>query len=577
MKADFGGYLTRYDVLCTDNRVIRKGAFDNCNQKLPLMWQHSHDSPSEVLGHVIVEHRDDGLYGYGYFNETPAGMDAKQSVLHGDIDQMSICANRIRQQGNNVVSGNPFEVSLVLSGANPGAYIDTINVMHGDQVTPTGDVVIYSGERFDPEVGEPGEDVVHADGSKTIGDILRTLNPEQKEAVQGLLGMALSGGEDLEQSDDMEEYGMDFNAFDPTEQNGGFVLSHAQATEIVQDAVECGSLRDSILAHAADYGIENIELLFPEAKNLDSTPQWIKRETGWVSGVMNGVHKSPFSRIKNMFADITADEARAKGYVKGNRKKDEVFRLLTRSTTPKTIYKRQKFDRDDLIDATELNIVPWVKAEMRMMLEEEIARAIMIGDGRSVDDEDKIDEDHIRPILKEDPLYVHRILLPADFKNEDLVETVLRNRKEYKGSGNPKLYSHDEAILDALLIKDTTGRRIYNTEQELASAMRVSGIETIPLFEGVTVTVTPQEAAEAGVKAVGDKEYELIGIIVNLNDYTVGADRGGQVSMFDDFDIDYNQYKYLIETRISGALTRYKSAMIILREKATASAARFGD
>lgn len=584
MKPDFGGYVSKYGVRCTDGRIIDNKAFAHCDgKKVPMVWQHLHDDPGEVLGHVILKHLDDGLYGYGYFNETDAGKNAKALVSHGDIDKMSICANQIQSAGNLVKHGNVFEVSLVYSAANPGAFIDDVQIQHGNMLEDTGDVVIYSGECLttNPDLNlqhnDKTPDMQHADGGeKSIGDILRSMNmtPEQKEAVYGIVAMALGAGANAEMEHSEEgDDDMNYNAFDQSSLDSGITISHAEKVDIMREAVDGKrKLSEVVLAHAQDYGIENIDLLFPEAKNIDAKPQWIKRDTDWVPGVLAAVRHSPFSRIKNMFADITADEARAKGYIKGHKKKDEIFKLLTRSTSPKTIYKRQKFDRDDLIDATELDVVPWIKAEMRMMLDEEIARAIMISDGRAPDDEDKIDEEHIRPIATDDPLYAHKILLPASVKNEDVIEEVLRARKHYKGSGSPTFYSYDDLITDMLLVKDANRRRIYSTEAELASAMRVSKIVNIPLMEGKTVMINPTEALESGVRATGEKEYELLGIVVNLSDYTIGADRGGQVSMFDDFDIDYNQYKYLLETRISGALTKYKAALVILREKGAGGA-----
>lgn len=563
MKPDFAGYATKANLLCTDGRTIGKDAFADCNGKrVPLMWQHFHNDPKEVLGHVDLEHREDGVYAYGYFNDTETGRHAKELVKHGDINAMSIHANQLKHRGNTVTHGNIIEVSLVMSGANPGALIDFVSLEHSDGrcTTLVDEAVITTDELITLEPMPPAQTLAHADSETNIADILSTLNEEQKTAVYGLLGMALSVSDDeVEQSDDLED-DMKTNTFDAFSQDGGkpgSILTHAQKDEIMRDAIENKrKLSEAVLSHAQEYGIENLEILFPDATNIDKTPQFIKRDADWVTRVINGARHTPFARIRNTFADITADEARAKGYVKGNRKKDEVIKVMKRVTTPTTIYKRQKLDRDDIIDI-DFDVVPWIKAEMRLMLDEEIARAAIIGDGRPADSPDKINEDNVRPIVAEDEMYVDRVILTGD--NTALIEQVLRARKNYNGSGNPSFFTTEDVITDVLLEKDANRRRIYNTEAEVAAAMRVRDMVSVPVMEGATMEVD-------------GTTYEIVGVLVNMSDYSIGADRGGQISTFDDFDIDFNQYIYLMETRISGSLTRYKSAQVFLRPVGAASA-----
>lgn len=574
MDYDFGGYATKNDIQCSDGRIIRRNAFkDNDGTTVPLVWQHVHNDPTNVLGHALLENRPDGVYAYCKLNKTEKAEAAKEIISHGDVDSLSIFATRLTQQGSSVVHGDIKEVSLCLSGANPEAVIDNLCIAHADgsYVDIDDEAVITYGEPLnfgqrntnrylgqydylyhaDEEDYDEDED---EDGGETIGEIFDTLNEKQKEAVYAIVGQALG-----ESSDGGEE--MKHNVFDSENLDHETTLSHAQFSEILEDAQRVGSLKESFLAHAQDYGIENIDILFPDAKNVTPTPDWIKRETDWVAGVISGTHHTPFSRIKSTAADITADEARAKGYMKGNRKTEEVFKLLKRVTTPTTIYKKQKLDRDDIIDITTIDVVAWLKQEMRLMLDEEIARAILVGDGRDVSSEDKINEENIRPIWKEDELYAHHVVLEDGFTPADFMEAVIRSKKEYKGSGNPALYLTTDQVVDMLLQKDQIGRFIYESEGALTSKMRVSKLVEVPVMENQTRTTESGET------------LQLVAIMINLKDYTVGADKGGQISMFDDFDIDYNQYKYLMETRMSGCLVHPKSA-IIFEKKVSGGSAR---
>lgn len=552
MKYDFSGYATKNDLKCTDKRTIRKDAFKEDDGKIvPLVWQHMHNDPANVLGHAKLENREDGVYCYGFLNETESGKNAKELLKHGDIKSMSIWANQLVQKGNDVIHGVIKEVSLVLSPANPGAVIDNLSIAHADgSVTDLDDEAIIN---YNLQPSFNNGQLEHKDDGdeddETIGDIFNTLNEKQKNAVYYMLSQALEG-EEVQHGEEGEN-NMKVNVFDKGKKKDDQekTLSHSDFMEIVEDAKKCGSLKESFLAHAQEYGIENIDILFPDAKTVTNPPDFIKRDTEWVSSVLNGVRHSPFSRIKSTAADITADEARARGYVKGNLKKEEVIKLLKRVTTPTTIYKKQKLDRDDIIDITDLNVVTWLKAEMRMMLDEELARAILIGDGREADSEDKINEENIRPIWKDEDMYSHHVTVDADTEPDALIEAIIRARKEYKGSGSPAFYTTTEVLIDMLLLKDKIGRRLYSTQAELTSALGVSKIVEVPVMEGQT-------------RVVDGETRELIGLVVNLKDYTAGADKGGEVSMFDDFDIDYNQYKYLIETRCSGTLTHPKSALV---------------
>ena len=591
MKYDFSGYATRNDLKCSDGRTIRAGAFKECNGKVvPLVWQHQHGDPMNVLGHALLEEKSDGMYAYCSFNETEPAKQAKQLVLHGDVNQLSIYANKLVQKSGDVLHGAIREVSLVIAGANPGAMIDNIAMAHGED-GESDEAVIYNDDFIDNLGGETedvedsiehseeeNEEVIeHAESEdkqeekkmaedsgakeKTVQDVIDTMNEEQKKVMMYLVGVAAEKGGAKETEDEGEKE-MKHNVFDNSEEYTGAAdqaeLTHSQIETIIADGKKFGSLRDSFLAHADDYGIKDIDWLFPEAKTFTDKPEFISRKMEWVSTVMSGVHKSPFSRIKSMFADITEDEARAKGYIKGNLKKEEVFSLLKRTTTPTTIYKKQKLDRDDIIDITDFDVVAWIKAEMRVMLDEEIARAILVGDGRLASDDDKINEDNIRPIWKEADLFCLKkevtVGADDDATAKNFIKAAIKARKDYRGSGNPVLFTTEDNLTDILLLEDSIGHKLYKTEAEVATAMRVSKIVTVPVMENLTRQVT---------KSGNTYTNTLMGIIVNLNDYNVGADKGGAISMFDDFDIDYNQQKYLIETRCSGALTKPYSAIVL--------------
>ena len=573
---DFSGWATRNDLKCSDGRIIRKDAFkSNDGQKVPLVWNHQHSDPNEVLGHAMLENRDEGVYAYCKFNDTESGRTAKLLVQHGDVNALSIYANQLKQQGPNVMHGNIRELSLVLAGANPGAFIESI-IKHGEESDE--EAIIFTGENVSlahtgcgESTEQPAEEELkHADdekkedakvaeeskkneGEETVADVFNTLSEKQKTVVYAMIGQAL---EDNNKSEGGDEE-MKHNVFDKDTENQENVLSHDAMETIIADGKRYGSLKESFLAHAEEYGIKEIETLFPEAKSLNNPPEFIKREMGWVQKVMSGVHHTPFSRIKSSFADITEDDARAKGYIKGKLKKEEVFSLLKRTTTPTTIYKKQKLDRDDVIDITDFDVVAWLKSEMRMMLDEEIARAILVGDGRLASSDDKINESNIRPIWKDEDLYNIKATIEVDAaatpdqKAKAAIRAIIKSRKNYKGSGNPALYTTEDFLTDCLLLEDMNGRVIYDTEEKLRTALRVSSIITVPVMEGLTR------------KDDEGNDLDLLGIIVNLNDYNVGADKGGAINMFDDFDIDYNQQKYLIETRCSGALIKPFSAISI--------------
>ena len=558
-KFDFSGWATKANLKCSDGRTIMKDAFkDNDGKSVPLVWNHQHNDPTNVLGHALLQNRDEGVYAYCTFNDSEAGKTGKLLVQHGDVCALSIWANQLKQNLNNVVHGNIREVSLVLAGANPGAFIDSI-IMHGeesdeDAIIYTGEDIVlsHSNESEDKKMDETDKNV-ETNKEETVADVFNTLSEKQKNVVYAIIGQALEEGEESDNEESEGGNEMKHNVFDQTEEKKNDVLSHDAMNAIISDGKRFGSLKESFLAHADEYGIKQIDYLFPEAESLNNPPEFIKRETDWVSKVMNGVHRTPFSRIKSSFADITADEARAKGYIKGNLKKEEVFTLLKRSTTPTTIYKKQKLDRDDIIDITDFDVVAWLKSEMRMMLNEEIARAILIGDGRLSSSDDKINEQNIRPIASDAELYSVRVPVnvsasaTTDDKAKAMIRAAVKARKEYKGSGNPTFFTTEDWLTDALLLEDTMGHRLYKNESDVAAAMRVSNIVTVPVMEG----------------AKGPNGGDLIGIIVNLNDYNVGADKGGAINMFDDFDIDYNQQKYLMETRCSGALTKPYSAITI--------------
>ena len=605
---DFCGWASKNDLLCSDGRTIRRGAFaSDDGKKVPMVYQHQHTSIDNVLGHAILENRDEGMYAYCYLNESDTGKMAKELVRHGDICAMSIYANKLKQIGNDVVHGEIKEVSLVLAAANPGAAIESVVLEHSDGSTEE-EAIIYSGEDTQYEILSHAEtptqtssdktvndilngmseakknvlyymlakvsetdeeaedddviedsDIRHADvsGGRTIQDIFDTFTPDEKKVAFFLIGKAIEESGSMEQSDipniddeSEENDTMKHNVFENNQvDNDETVLSHAEIEEIFRDTKQYGTLKNSALAH----GITNIEYLFPDAKTVTTTPELIKRNDDWVSKVMGAVHRTPFSRIKSTAANLTEDEARAKGYIKGKLKKEEVFSLLKRTTEPTTIYKKQKLDRDDVVDITDFDVVAWIKSEMRMMLNEEIARAILIGDGRLTSSDDKIPEDHIRPVAFDSELYTVPVEVTVatgatdDDKAKAIIRSIIKGRKEYKGSGNPVMYTTEDTLTDMLLMEDKMGRVVYDSVTKLATALRVSEIVTVPVMEGLK-----------------DSEGNaVIAVIVNLADYNVGADRGGEVNMFDDFDIDYNAMKYLIETRCSGALTKPYSALAV--------------
>lgn len=593
MKYDFSGWATRNDLKCSDGRTIRKDAFKECDGRIvPLVWNHQHDDPLNVLGHALLENKEEGVYAYCSFNDTENAQEVKKIVQHGDVAALSIYANKLRQKGGDVIHGAIREVSLVLAGANPGAFIDAV-LEHGED--SEGEGVISVGEENSnvelyhaEEAKEPEEELEHADKEepkeeekvadkkKTVKDVFDEFTEEQKNVVYFMIGKALEDAgvkADDEDDDEGEDETMKHNVFDEDSRQDSNFLSHSDMREIFTNAKRLGSLRDAIndftenagielmhstfstdnpsaagYATSASYGIKNLDYLFPDYKSLDVPPSFISRNMEWVSTVMNGVHHTPFSRIKSMFADITADEARAKGYIKGNLKKEEVFTLLKRTTDPQTVYKKQKMDRDDVTDITDFDVVAWIRREMRMMLEEEIARAILISDGRLADDESKIDETHVRPIAKDSDLYAIKVKTTSSPK--EMIKDIIRSRKQYKGSGNPTFFTTEDVLTEMLLLEDDIGHALYKTEAELATKLRVSRIVTVEVMENQKIN--------------GE---DLYGIIVNLADYNVGADKGGAISNFEDFDIDYNQMKYLIETRISGALVKPYSAMVITSGK----------
>jgi HK97 family phage prohead protease len=606
---DFAGWATKNDLTCSDGRIIRRNAFKvNDKQKVPLVWNHQHNAVADVLGHAVLENRDEGVYAYCYFNNTQNGQDAKEQVQHGDVTALSIWANNLQQTGPEVLHGVIREVSLVLAGANPGAFIESV-VAHGEPMEDyenegifycDGNLELSHGDNEDKNKKEDNlmdGDLMHADddtknkdantgsntdtskdSGETVKDVYETLSDKQKKAVAIIVGQAITDAKsgskkDSDNKEDNED--MKHNVFDNDQ--SATTLTHADVQGILDDAKRLGSLREAVnqnienggvLAHAAvdttgmttatgsqTYGFNDPDMLFPDYKSLNNPPEWISREMGWVTSVMNGVHHTPFSRIKSQYANITEDEARARGYIKGKQKKTEVFTTLKRTTDPTTIYKLQKMDRDDIIDITDFDVIAWIKAEMRVMLDEEIARAILIGDGRQTDDESHIPTDHIRPIASDVPLFNTKVKVDvsntttAQDKAKETINAVIRARKNYKGSGNPTFYTTEDVVTEMLLIEDGIGHKIYKTESELATALRVAKIVTVEPMEGQTIDSLP-----------------LIGVIVNLADYNVGADKGGSVSLFDDFDLNFNQYEYLIETRISGALTKPYSALTILED-----------
>ena len=562
MKYDFSGWATKNNLKCSDGRTILRDAFKhNDGQTVPLVWNHQHNDPLNVLGHALLENRESGVYAYCKFNDTEAGKNAKMLVEHGDVTALSIYANQLRQKGGNVEHGVIREVSLVLAGANPGAFIDSI-LRHGESSDEEG--VIYTGEQIElahAEEKKEEEKEVADNKERTVQDVVDSMTEEQRNVMYALIGQALEGS-DVKHSDEEENQNENENGGEEMKHNvfenenalqANDTLTHAEMEAILRDAKRYGSLKESCLQHGIDH-IDEPGYLFPEFKNLNREPEFVGRDMGWVSKVMTGVHRTPFSRIKSLQADIREEDARALGYMKGNLKKEEVFTLLKRTTDPQTVYKKQKLHRDDVLDITDFDVVAFVKREMRMMLEEEIARAILVGDGRLPDSDDKIMETHIRSIANEEELYAihHEVTVSdkndAEAKAKEMIRAALRARKDYKGSGEPTLFCSEAVLTEMLLLEDANGRVIYDSVAKLATAMRVKEIVTVPVMEGATNVA---------------KTKNVLGIIVNLRDYNVGADKGGQVSMFEDFDIDYNAQKYLIETRCSGALIKPFSAIVL--------------
>ena len=614
IKFDFGGYATKNDLKCRDGLTIRKDAFKECDGvEVPLVWSHRHGSPSDVLGHAVLENRDDGVYAYGVFNNTESGKNAKELVKNGDVKALSIYANDLVKKASDVVHGMIREVSLCLAGANPGARIEALSIEHSDDDdTDIMDALVFNGNNIElahsdddkeKKEEEPKEEAeaeakgeakaenkeekpMAENSEKTVKDVFDSLTDEQKDVVYFMIGQAIEQNE----KKDEEEPEVAHNVFEgDTYENSiahAAMIDEAMST-VIKDGKKYGTLRDSLehhmeeggaLAHTIDttgmtvpsvsnssyatnvgYGINGVEMLYPESKTLNAIPEFIKRDTDWVDVVLNGVHTSPFARVKSIYANITEDEARAKGYIKGTQKKNEFFSMMKRETLPQTIYKKQKFDRDDIVDITDMNVVAWIKGEMKLMLNEEKARAILIGDGRDVSDSDKINEQNIRPIVSDVNLFTIKVTVPVGADDEatakNLIKSNLKARKNYKGSGNPIMFTTEDWLTNMLLAEDSIGRRLYATEAELASANRVRSIVTVPAMEGYK----------------NSSNQDLMAIIVNLNDYNVGADKGGEVNMFDDFNIDYNQFIYLIETRCSGALTKPYSAIALFKAAAANS------
>lgn len=573
MGADFSGIATKAGLKCSDGRTIMPEAFAHQDgMRVPLVWQHMHDDPKNILGHAFLRKEGSDIRADAFFNDSESAKQAKMLVEHGDVVSLSIYANQLVEKSKQVFHGVIREVSLVLSGANPGALIDSIRIAHSDGTTDVLDdeAIIYTGLTIEHSDDEEDDDLSHADG-QTIQDVYDSLSEEQKDVVHYLIGAAVeAAGGSIQQSDNPEGNEMKHNVFE----NGAgstaeqHVLSHDDVKGIVADAIKGGSLKEAVQDYALKHGIDNIDILFPDAKAVTDRPEFDKRRTEWVADVINGTRHSPFSRIKSLTADLTHEEARAKGYIKGNMKKEEFFGVSKRVTTPTTVYKKQKLDRDDIIDITDFDVVAWLKAEMRLMLDEELARAVLIGDGREVDDEDKIKDPMgasegagIRSIANDHELYTAKVYVNLDDYNpadaflgansatmSEVVDAIVASRTLYKGSGNPTFYTTEKYLTQMLMVKDGMRRRMYRTVDELATELRVSRIIPVEAMEDVP---------------------DLVGVIVNLDDYTLGADKGGDVAMFDDFDIDYNQYKYLIETRLSGALTKIRSAIAVWKTAGT--------
>ena len=589
MKFDFSGWATKNDLTCSDGRTIKHNAFkENDGQRVPLVWQHGHNAVDNVLGHALLENRDEGVYAYCALNDTPAADNAKELVKHGDVKALSIYANRLDQRGADVIHGNIVEVSMVLSGANPGALIDNVALEHSDGswTESEDEAIIYSGLTLSHDSGDITEDtesmdddeVYDEDEGMTVADVLETLDDDQRLAVAALIEEISGDVDDKDEDYDDDEYDVDEDDdYEEDAEHGdsggdtlmhsnifegdalhsvGSRLSHAEEEQIFAEARMPGmTFRTAVLAHAADYGIKNPELLFPDATNLDPEPQRVMRENSWVSKVLQGSKHTPFSRVKTQWSNLTAEELRAKGYVKASRKKDVVYEVANRKTEPTTVYNKTKIDRDDVLDITTFNVVAWMQQNLRYSLEEELARAVLIGDGRLVSDENKIKEANIRPIWTDDELFSHKVLIDKDAKTSDVIDVVRRSRKFYKGSGSPVLFTTNAFVCDMLEIKDLNQRYVYETKQAVANALNVTDVIEVEVMEGAK-------------REVSGKTHNLLGIIVNMQDYTMGSDKGGETSFFEQFDIDFNQQKYLLEARCSGALTKYKSAIVI--EKAAA-------
>lgn len=561
--ADFDGWATVANVKCSDGRVIARQAFEqNDGAVVPLVWQHGHDNVTNVLGHAQLEKKPDGVYAYGFFNGSSQAEHARELIEHGDVTSLSIFANHLKQDGNIVRHGNIVEVSLVLKGANPKATIENVSMAHGEGEGYSAIIKMGDGDAIheDFEGSEESDDSEDEspDGDKTIGEVLSTLTEEQMEAVNYLIAAAIDAeSEDSEETDEENNEGDDMkhNVFEGDNKESQNVLSHADFAELVETAKRNNSTLLEELRHA-DYGIENIGYLFPDAKSITDDPMFLDRDQSWVSVVMNGTKHSPFARIKSIFADIRDDRARAKGYAKKAQKKtDEVIKLLTRTTLPTTIYKKQRLDRDDVVDITDFNVVAWLKSEMKGKLSEEIARAILIGDGRQMTDPDRVDDEAIRPIIKENDLYAIHKSLEATTTDETLVDDIVMASADLEGSGSPTLFISKKRLVRMLLLKDKNGRRLYDTEAALAGALGVTKIVTVPQFDGL----------EHELKG---EAHELLGIVVDLRDYTIGSNAGAELGMAETFDLDFNQYKYLAETRLSGSLTAPYSALTISRKKA---------
>ncbi len=598
MEADFSGWATKAGLKCSDGRTILPGAFKHQDQaKVPLVWQHGHTDPENVLGHAILENREDGVYAYGYFNESAKAKHSRTLLEHKDITMMSIWANELVERAAKVLHGAIREVSLVLSGANPGALIENVTIRHadGDEIQLDDEVIVYTGlplehespssEEITPgeEVKIPTKDVTHAEGGvegneddedETIQDVYNGMTDKQKQVLHFMLGEAIEAAkselkqDDLGDAEQINKEGtttMGHNVFegdktpDTLNSETGSVLSHADLKAIITDAQKLGSLKDAVQQYALSHGIDDIETLFPEARTVTNLPEFNQRRMEWVASVLSAARKSPFARIKTFSADITEDEARAKGYIKGDLKKEEFFSVAKRVTTPTTVYKKQKLDRDDIVDIIDFDVVAWLRAEMRVMLDEEIARAILIGDGRDIASDDKINQQNIRPIASDHQLYATTVSVNIDDANSsisEVIDAIILNRSEYRGSGLPTFYTTETYIAKFMMLKDGVQRRVYKNLDELAVELRVEKIVPVEVMES---------------------EANLVGILVNMNDYVIGADRGGNVSMFEDFDIDYNQHKYLIETRISGALVKLKSAIVVRKVASNAAAVNPAD